>query len=78
MNQVPTLNKRVEWGISPRIYVMTIYHTCKRGHVCLDMDIENLVSPHIQALQLTLMQLPFENQLILVGIFGGKFWRQFL
>ena len=61
MNQVPTLNKRVEWDISPRIYVMTIYHTCKDGHVCLDMDIENLVSPHIQALQLTLMQLPFEN-----------------
>ena len=78
MNQVPTLNKHVQWGISPRIYVMTFYHTCKHGHVFHNMDIENLVSLHIQALQLTLMQQPFENQLILVGIFSGKFWRQFL
>ena len=69
MDQVPTLSKCIEWGISPWIYVMTIYHTCKGGHVCLNMGIEDLVSPHMLALQLT-----FEK---LIN-FGENFWQEFL
>ena len=59
-------------------YVMTIYRTCKDGHVCLDIANENLVLSHMLALQLTQMQLTFEKltnfgRNFLPGIFEGIF-----